>query len=404
MRTVVKTRAGVIERVRPSSLRVDRAFATILPEPQNMEGLRESIRKHGVLVPLLITRAGLVLDGHHRLLLARELSIMDVPVIRLDLDASGWKKAVAIASNLHRRHLLEAQRVALGSSLERIERVKAKQRQQSAGGDRRARRTASAHGEPKRSDEGKTTAVVAAQVGVSRMTYERARAVIDGAPADVVTRMLAGELSVAGAHAKLRRRQLARRARADERVHVPGIWRGDLHDVPKGVYRCLYVDPPWQYDDEGGSEGTAASIYPTLSVADLAGLNVGGLAHPNGAHVWLWTTWPMIRDQAPHRVLDAWGFRWVGEVVWDKITPTTGRWIRSTTEVCVLGVRGRLPLMADEALSGLVRARRRGHSTKPHEMRALIERCSPGPRIELFGRSVPEGWHAWGQEAKRGRG
>ena len=44
-------------------------------------------------------------------------------------------------------------------------------------------------------------------------------------------------------------------------------------------------------------------------------------------------------------------------------------------------------------------SRKRGHSRKPDEQYAVIERCSPGPYLELFARGLRKGWSAWGNQA-----
>lgn len=402
-----------------SSLRVDPAFAARLPAADTT-GLREDVRRRGVLLPLLATRDGLVLDGHRRLEVAHELGLERVPVIHLDLNGTaGWQRAVGVAVNLHRRHLNEAQRVALGTSLERIERAAAKERQASAGehgpkgaehGEKGGRgrkgdKPPQAHREPKGVSQGRdrvdgrTAARVAAAVGVSRNTYERTKAVLERGDPETAQAVLAGRLSVAAGHQRLRRDERAAVAARAAQEHVPGLYRGTLSEVPAGLYRCLYADPPWEYADSG-SRGVAAGHYETMTPEELAALEVPRLAHPEGCHLWLWTTWPKIRDGAPHRLLEAWGFRWSGEIVWDKERMGIGHYVRSRSEILVLGIRGSVPLLvADQP--GLVRAARGRHSEKPEIFREIVERCSPGPRLELFARAVPEGWDAWGRQARR---
>lgn len=394
-----------------SSLRVDPAFAARLPAADTT-GLREDVRQRGVLLPLLVTRDGLVLDGHRRLAVARELGFERVPVIHLDLNGTaGWQRAVAMAVNLHRRHLNEAQRVALGTSLERIEREAAAVRQGEgrakggkAGGPRegkgrRKREPLPPHGGGQAGHEGETTSRVAAAVGVSRNTYERTKAVLERGDPETAQAVLAGRLSVAAAHQRLRRDELAAAAKRAAEEHVPGLYRGALSEVPAGLYRCLYLDPPWKYDDSG-SRGAAAGHYETMTPEELAALDVPRLAYFEGCHLWLWTTWPKIRDGVPHRLLEAWGFRWVGEASWIKDRMGTGHYLRGITEILILAVRGNQPLLvADQA--GIIEAPQGAHSQKPEEARSLIERCSPGPRLELFGRTVPETWDGWGQQSLR---
>jgi N6-adenosine-specific RNA methylase IME4 len=43
------------------------------------------------------------------------------------------------------------------------------------------------------------------------------------------------------------------------------------------------------------------------------------------------------------------------------------------------------------------------HSRKPDEVRRMVERASPGPRLELFGRELTDGWTVWGNEADSAR-
>jgi N6-adenosine-specific RNA methylase IME4 len=47
----------------------------------------------------------------------------------------------------------------------------------------------------------------------------------------------------------------------------------------------------------------------------------------------------------------------------------------------------------------MMQTRKREHSRKPDEQYDLIESCSWGPYLELFGRGVREGWTVWGNQA-----
>ena len=46
-----------------------------------------------------------------------------------------------------------------------------------------------------------------------------------------------------------------------------------------------------------------------------------------------------------------------------------------------------------------ISSRKREHSRKPDEQYPLIESCSPGPYLEMFGRGVRPGWATWGNQA-----
>src|SRR5262249_61440845 len=48
----------------------------------------------------------------------------------------------------------------------------------------------------------------------------------------------------------------------------------------------------------------------------------------------------------------------------------------------------------------LLSTRKREHSRKPDEQYEIIEACSPGPFVELFGRGSRKGWKTWGDQAE----
>ena len=255
-----------------------------------------------------------------------------------------------------------------------------------------------AHPEPLEEEKAprRATDEVAKRVGVSRQTVERVEAVKGHDPL-LAKRMLDGNISVASAFKKVKVARVAEKAKQEEAEdkRVPGLVR-DLADVAFR-YRCLYLDPPWQYGDTR-SRGSAEGHYPTMSESELAELPVASLLHPDGAHVWLWTTWPMIREGVPHRLLTAWRLRWMGEIVWDKETLGVGHWVRGRTEVLILAMNKNLSLLSDR-VDQLVASKREAHSKKPERFVRLIEEVSVGPRLELFSRSPREGWDRWGYEA-----
>lgn len=47
----------------------------------------------------------------------------------------------------------------------------------------------------------------------------------------------------------------------------------------------------------------------------------------------------------------------------------------------------------------MIETRKREHSRKPDEQYELVERCSPGPYLEMFARHPRQGWTVWGDES-----
>lgn len=171
-----------------------------------------------------------------------------------------------------------------------------------------------------------------------------------------------------------------------------------------GVFRTFYIDPPWGYDDDT-TTGAAAKHYQTMGIDELIDRfadSIKRLAHKDGSHMWLWATWPKIRDGWPQKFIEACGFEWKSEVVWDKVHPGPGRWIWKQTEILIFAVRGKLSRQRED-LRDLVEIKKGSHSRKPAEFYELVESFSPGPFIEFFARDIEEqreGWWYHGNEAR----
>lgn len=106
--------------------------------------------------------------------------------------------------------------------------------------------------------------------------------------------------------------------------------------------------------------------------------------------------------------MEAWGFQYKTNIVWEKIRNDggpdgrgVGFYFRNVTELLLFGVRGShmRTLAPGRSQVNLIRSKKREHSRKPDEMIELIEKCSPGPYLELFARGQREGWTLWGNQA-----
>jgi N6-adenosine-specific RNA methylase IME4 len=152
-------------------------------------------------------------------------------------------------------------------------------------------------------------------------------------------------------------------------------------------FACIYADPPWLYQNHA-SRGAAINHYPVMTLDEICALPIAKLAHAN-AHLHLWTTNGFLFEA--RQVIEAWGFAYKSCFVWVKDKMGMGNYWRVSHELLILGVRGHLPF-TDKALKSWLRAARTTHSTKPDIVRELVERASPAPRLELFGRRAWPGW------------
>ncbi len=179
-----------------------------------------------------------------------------------------------------------------------------------------------------------------------------------------------------------------------------------------GRYKTILADPPWMERGAGKTKRGADRHYPLMHTRDIAALQPGRLAHPEGAHLWLWVTNNFLADGL--EVMRAWGFRYVSNCAWVKtgaeqlaegitLQQGLGQYIRGSHELCLFGVRGTLPYKLDQdgkrcQTPSVWVARRGRHSAKPDVSYEAIERVSHGPRLEMFCRSPRPGWDVWGNE------
>lgn len=160
-------------------------------------------------------------------------------------------------------------------------------------------------------------------------------------------------------------------------------------------YRTLYLDPPWSYDNQGTRAATG-NHYHTMSVEEIRALPVGELA-ADQAHLHLWTTNAFLFE-CPG-LLDAWEFDYKGVFLWVKPHYGIGNYWRVAHEILVLGVRGNLPFL-DRGQRSWQEFPRQEHSRKPEDIREILEKVSPGPRLEFFAREGAESWVCWGDQIR----
>ncbi|GAA4550019.1 MT-A70 family methyltransferase [Amycolatopsis samaneae] len=161
----------------------------------------------------------------------------------------------------------------------------------------------------------------------------------------------------------------------------------------KQPYRTILADPPWGRSSQCGQRG-ADRHYPLMSLEAIRALPVGQLAAED-AHLWLWVTNHDWREQVT--VMEAWGFTYKSCLTWIKPYFRLGRYLRNQTEHLLLGTRGAAPIQF-RGQGTWFYAPSQEHSHKPEEQYAIIERCSPGPYLELFARRPRPGWQVWGNE------
>lgn len=179
----------------------------------------------------------------------------------------------------------------------------------------------------------------------------------------------------------------------------------DLIKEMGATYRCIAADPPWS-PSLGGSwgarvdKGRPQRFYRTMPLDAIKSIKVPA---DDQCHLYLWCLSQHV--DWGYEVARAWGFEPVVLMTWRKPGLGVGRFRCNTEHFLVarkgtrhgnpFGDGGRNSQATEGTCFDWPRAR---HSEKPREFFQLVERLSPGPRLEMFSRASRPGWDGWGDE------
>ncbi len=180
------------------------------------------------------------------------------------------------------------------------------------------------------------------------------------------------------------------------------------------LYKVVYADPPWQYNDSGNPPSGTDRHYKTMPITDICAMPIRRIIAAD-ATLFLWCTWPFLRESFD--VIESWGFKyktvafcWIKSSSKGNLVSNLGRWTMSGMELCLLATKGKPQRIAKD-VKQLVFNERTYHSRKPPEVRRrIVELMGDVPRLELFARpdnqirldgsTAFDGWDIWGNEVE----
>lgn len=353
-----------------------------------LKSLAADIKSNGLKEPIVVLDDK-ILDGRNRERACRIAKVETKTVAFRGKDPL----AFVLSMNLHRRHLTQSQRAAIGVKVEELFAAQAKERMSKGGGDHKSQKAKSGVENlpppiapiKARDQAGKAMGVSGRHVGTAKKLKQAAPEKFDA--------VLSGEKTLTQAVREVREgvREQKRQENAVKAAET------DVTELA-GVFSTIVLDPPWDWGDEGdvNQMGRAKPDYATMSLEQMLELPVGKFADTD-CHLYCWVTnrsMPKV-----FALIERWGFRYVTLLTWPKKSFGMGNYFRGQTEHVVFAVKGSQTLKTKSA-STLLPAwdRGKGHSSKPPEFREFVEGCSPGPYLEFFARSKREGWTSWGAD------
>lgn len=364
--------------------------AKALPDmtPEEFAALKADIATNHLLCPIELYEDA-VLDGRHRLKACEELGIEPDFV---DVDLCGQSpSAYAWSLNGARRHLTASQRAAVAVDMLPQLKTEAKQRMAAGGGDKKSGKGLNP---TPITDAGQSREKAAKIVNVDPTYVSKAQKLKNESP-DVFSKVKSGKITITQANREIKDKKVSSRRTGNAKKAAKAKSLASCNQT----FATILIDPPWDWGDEGDVNqlGRAKPDYGTMPLEEIAALPLATVSDID-CHLYCWVTnrsMPKVFS-----LFDAWGFRYITLLTWPKTHFGMGNYFRGQTEHIAFGVKGSQMLNVKDA-STLLPSWDRGneHSSKPVEIYEFIERCSPGPYLEMFSRKKRDGWFMWGQDS-----
>ena len=285
------------QNIKKIEIKIKSDYAQLVPPltPIAYTNLKQSIKENnGNTIPILVTEEGVILDGHHRYKICKELNLE--PKIQTK-EFSNYldEKEFIITINLHRRHLTQFQISELGCKLQDIEKQKARMRQlknlKNVGAYNHsisslASNDANEQEEKDSEEKGKVSKIIAKKIGQSSTKYERNKKIIEQGTEEQKAKLREGKESTNKIYNEIvkaqKKEELLKNAKIsslyliqtkdNNNFNTYKLLLGDLTEKGKEIsdesIDLIFTDPPYSTE--------SLSIYTGLEILANRVLKPGG--------------------------------------------------------------------------------------------------------------------------------
>lgn len=205
--------------------------------------LKNSIQNNGLYLPIIINEKGIVLDGHHRFRVCKELGIN--PKTQTKKFQNKTDEIIFVGeSNLHRRQLTPLQRIELVSKLEPYYKDKANQRM-----------ILGKKVDPKEKlPEGQVRDILGSKANVSGKQYEKGKKILETRNEDLISEVLSGNKTINKAYHEITKEEKKQKLYAEiKKIQVNLPESIQLHNKPfqdlkikDNSVSLIFTDPPYE--------------------------------------------------------------------------------------------------------------------------------------------------------------
>jgi ParB-like nuclease domain len=267
-----------------SGIKISQEYKDMAPEmlPNEFQALKESIKQHGLYYALVVNKAGILLDGHHRYEVCRMIGVKPRIEVR-SFDDDLQEKLFICESAGRRRNLNEWQKIDLARSTEKVLKEIARQNTL-ANLKQNQNQNQNREQLPSRSNElvSDVAKAAAKTAGLSPATYKRARTIVEKGTEEQKQKLMLGKTSINKEYNVIRRlekrEQLVKEAEKDnlslpDKVNlIYGDFRTVSSQIPDNSVDLIITDLPY---DEG-----SLPLYKELAILSKRKLKPGGVFFP----------------------------------------------------------------------------------------------------------------------------
>lgn len=243
-------------------------YAGLVPglSAQEYQSLKRSIKENGQYVPIIVNSKNIILDGHHRFRICKELGIKPKVIsTKFETEDKLQEQLFVINCNLERRHLNSFQKVELQLKLKPIIQKIAK-RNESLGGK----------GVRIKTPLGRVNIELGRDIGVSHDTIHKVETILKKAPSEVLGKCRTGTETINHAFKSVQKEEI----RQNLVSQTPAISFPDgikiankdfveyAKNIPDESIDLIFTDPPY--------DGKSIPIYSELGNVAQRVLKPGG--------------------------------------------------------------------------------------------------------------------------------
>lgn len=374
------------------SLLIDQEFRQLIPPlaAEEKRMLEESILEEGVR-DAIVTWNGYIVDGHNRYDIITRHNLTDFRVVTKNFADREEARIWIMKNQIGRRNIAVYLRGEYQLTVTAWEERKAQAKANVGKQERNTDGTFTP--KPIFMNSQKTvvnvTKELAAKLDIGEQTASRMIQIHEKAPESVKEKCRTGEISINEAYTEVKRAE-AKEKLAEQVKTIAEV------KPPMGLYRTIVVDPPWDMKKIEREErpNQHEFDYPPMSIDEIKAISIPA---DDNCHLYLWTTQKYLPDA--FSVLESWGFRYIFTMTWHKNGGFQPFGLpQYNSEFVLFGRKGNMDFLTTKAFPTCFNGERREHSRKPESFYELVNRVSPGPKLDMYNREKREGFDQYGND------